>query len=51
MHNRNFFHSKWICSIENILNECGYSEYWLTQNVPLMNLPDLLKITTFVLYI
>jgi hypothetical protein len=32
MHNRNFFHSK--CSIENILNECGYSEYWLTQNVP-----------------
>ena len=34
IHNRNFFHSKWICSIENILNECGYSEYWLTQNVP-----------------
>ena len=34
MHNRNFFHSKWICSIENILNECGYSEYWSTQNVP-----------------
>ena len=33
IHNRNSFHSKWICSIENILNECGYSEYWLTQYV------------------
>ena len=29
-----FFHFKWICHIENIFNESGYSDYWLSQNVP-----------------
>ena len=34
MHERDFFHFKWICHIENIFNESGYSDYWLSQNVP-----------------
>jgi hypothetical protein len=33
MHQWDIFHSKWICCIENILNDCGYSEYWIAQNV------------------
>ena len=33
MHQWGIFHSKWICCIENILNDCGYSEYWIAQNV------------------
>lgn len=33
MHNRNMYHSEWIRCVENTLNECGCSEYWLTQNV------------------
>jgi hypothetical protein len=24
----------WVCCIEKLLNDCGLSEYWLTQNVP-----------------
>ena len=34
MHIKHFFHSKWVCCIEKLLNGCGLSEYWLTQNVP-----------------
>ena len=34
MHIQHFFHSKWVCCIEKLLNDCGLSEYWLTQNVP-----------------
>ena len=33
LHITDNFHSKWICKIENILNECGMSEHWLSQNV------------------
>jgi hypothetical protein len=33
MHQWDIFHSKWICCIEDILNDCGYSEYWIAQNV------------------
>ena len=34
MHMRNTFHSKWLSFIENILNSCGFSHYWLAQQVP-----------------
>lgn len=34
MHLRNIYTSKWLKSIENTLNLCGYSEYWLNQTVP-----------------
>ena len=34
MHIQHFFHSKWVCCIEKLLNDCGLSEYWLTENVP-----------------
>ena len=34
MHIQHFVHSKWVCCIEKLLNECGLSEYWFTQNVP-----------------
>ncbi|XP_071139805.1 uncharacterized protein [Mytilus edulis] len=34
MHIKNFFHSKWIVCIEKTLNNCGLSEYWLSQSVP-----------------
>ena len=34
MHIQHCFHSKWVCCIEKLLNDCGLSEYWLTQNVP-----------------
>ena len=33
MHEWGIFHSKWMCCIEYILNDCGYSEYWIAQNV------------------
>ena len=34
MHIQHFFHSKWVCCNEKLLNDCDLSEYWLTQNVP-----------------
>ena len=34
MHMEHFFHSKWLTCIENTLNSCGLSEFWLSQNVP-----------------
>ena len=34
MHMRNTFHSKWLSFVENILNSCGFSHYWLAQHVP-----------------
>jgi hypothetical protein len=34
MHVKQFFHSKWISCIENTLNICGFSEYWISQSVP-----------------
>lgn len=44
MHKKDFFHSKWITYIENILNDCGFSEYWIAQNVPkCINLSKLVK--------
>lgn len=44
MHSENFFHSKWICCIENTLNDCGLSEYWLSQQVPMkLDLPGIVK--------
>jgi hypothetical protein len=33
MHVEKFVHSKWISCIENILNNCGFSEYWISQGV------------------
>ena len=34
LHEHNIFHSKWVISIKNILNDCGMSEFWLSQSVP-----------------
>ena len=34
MHVKKFFHSKWISCIQNTLNNCGFSEYWISQGVP-----------------
>lgn len=34
MHIKQFYHSKWLTCIENVLNTCGYSKFWLSQNVP-----------------
>ena len=31
---KKFFHSKWTSCIENTLNTCGFSEYWISQGVP-----------------
>ena len=34
MHTRNFYFSKWLDCVQNTLNNCGFSEYWIHQNVP-----------------
>ena len=34
MHTRNFYFSKWLNCVESTLNNCGFSEYWIHQNVP-----------------
>ena len=32
MHNRDFFHSKWLLYIKSILNDCDKDYFWLNQN-------------------
>ena len=34
MHTRNFYFSKCIDCVQNTLNNCGFSEYLILQNVP-----------------
>ena len=34
MHTRNFYFSKWLDCVQNTLNSCGFSEYWIHQKVP-----------------
>ena len=34
MHTRNFYFSKWLNCVQNTLNSCRFSEYWIHQNVP-----------------
>lgn len=34
MHTRNFYSSKWLVCVQNTLNNCGFSEYWIQQNAP-----------------
>ena len=34
MHTRNFYFSKWLDCVLDTLNNCGFSEYWIHQNVP-----------------
>ena len=34
MHTRNFYFSKWLDCVQNTLNNCGFSEYLIHQNVP-----------------
>ena len=34
MHTRNFYSSKWLECVQNTLNNCGFSEYWIYQSVP-----------------
>ena len=34
MHTRGFYSSKWLACVENTLNDCSFSEYWIHQNVP-----------------
>ena len=34
MQTRNFYFSKWLDCVQNTLNNCGFSEYWIHQNVP-----------------
>ena len=34
MHTPNFYFSKWLDCVQNTLNNCGFSEYWIHQNVP-----------------
>ena len=34
MHVTKFLHSKWMSCIENTLNICGCSEYWISKDVP-----------------
>ena len=35
IHDRGFFHSKWLTCVKNILTECGCNQLWLQQsNVP-----------------
>lgn len=34
MHIKHFFHSDWIVFVENVLNDCELSEYWLSQDLP-----------------
>ena len=29
MHTRNFYFSKWLDCVQNTLNNCGFSEYWI----------------------
>ena len=44
MHIKHFYHSEWLVCIEKVLNDCGYSEFWLSQSVPQnMNLSLLVK--------
>ena len=31
MHHRDFFHSKWLLSIKNVLHECDKEQVWLNQ--------------------
>ena len=33
MHTRGFYSSKWLVCVENTLNDCGFSEFWIYQNV------------------
>ena len=33
MHTRGFYSSKWLVCVQNTLNDCGFSEYWIHQNV------------------
>lgn len=34
MHTRHFYFSKWIDCVQNTLNHCGFSEFWINQYVP-----------------
>ena len=34
MHTRNFYFSKWLDCVQNTLNNCKFSEYWIHKNVP-----------------
>ena len=34
MHTRNFYFSKRLDCVQNTLNNCGFSKYWIHQNVP-----------------
>ena len=34
LHTGNFYFSKWLNCVESTLNNCGFSEYWIHQNVP-----------------
>ena len=38
MHVKQFFHPKWISCIENTLNICVFSEYWISQGVALSSM-------------
>lgn len=35
LHVSDNMHFQWLGQIKNILNECGMSEYWLSQNLPM----------------
>ena len=34
MHTRNFYFSKWLDCVHNILNNCGFSDFRINQFVP-----------------
>ena len=34
MHTQNFYFSKWLDCVQNTLNSCGFSKYWIHQKVP-----------------